>query len=104
MNINNKHLATLSSVGTHIYVDGGRICTSPQLDEEDAKYVDHRNAFIIDWCDYDSDWHESLSDEDRAVFNDYLEIAKRQTKHINPDKIRNISPKVILAHNININY
>ena len=104
MNINNKHLATLTSVGTHIYVDGGRILTAPQLDEEDTKYVDHRNSFIIDWSDYDSEWLESLSNEDRAVFNDYQEIAKRQTKDIDPDKIRNISPKVILAYNININY
>ena len=87
MNITGKHLATLTSVGTHIYVDGGRICTAPQLDEEDAKYADHRNAFIIDSNGYDAEWFESMSDEDRSVFNGYLEIAKRQTKNLTKSEI-----------------
>ena len=104
MNITLRHLATLDSVGTHIYVSGGRICTAPQLDEGETKYADHRNAFIIDHYPYHPDWLESLSNEDRAVFNDYQEIAKRQSRDIDPAKIRHISPKVILAYNINITY
>ena len=104
MNITLRHLATLDSVATHIYVTGGRICTAPQVDEGETKYVDHRNAFIIDWDDYDAEWLESLSNEDRAVFNDYKEIASRQTKDIDPAKIRHTSPKVILSYNINITY
>ena len=103
MNITLRHLATLDSVATHIYVSGGRICTASQLDEGETKYADHRNACIIDWNDYDAEWLESLSDEDRAVFNDYKEIAKRN-KFIDPAKIRHISPKVILAYNIDLKY
>ena len=104
MNITLRHLATLDSVATHIYVSGGRICTAPQLDEGKTKYADHGNALIIDWDDYDAEWLESLSNEDKAVFNDYQEIASRHTKDIDPAKIRHTSPKVILSYNINITY
>jgi hypothetical protein len=103
MNINNKHLATLDSVATHIYVCGGRILFSAQLDEIDIKYVDFHNQFLIDG-EIDDEWYDSLSHDDRVVFDDYRKIANRQNKDIDPNKIRNISPKMVLTHNININY
>lgn len=103
MNINKKHLATLDSVGTHIYVDGGRILTAPQLDEEDTLIADHQNAFAIGWDTYDIEFLESMSKRDRDLFDKYQYIAERQTKDICfVDVLMNHTPEMILAHNIRL--
>lgn len=100
MNINGKHLATLDSVATHIYVDGGRILFSAQLDEGDTKYVDFHNRFLIDG-EIDDEWYDSLSDEDRVTFCRYRRIQLAQTKDIRFTNIlKTFSPLEILVNKI----
>ena len=44
MNITGKHLATLDSVATHIFVDGGRILFSAQFDGTFEKVVKQKKV------------------------------------------------------------
>ena len=44
MNITGKHLATLDSVATHIFVDGGRILFSALLDGTFEKVVKQKKV------------------------------------------------------------
>jgi hypothetical protein len=109
MNITKKHLATLDSVATHIYVDGGRICFSAEIDwgnegwaDESTKYVDSHNSFLIDG-DIDEEWIDALSREDRVTFHRYRRIAKAQTKDIEFTHIlRTFAPIEIILNNIKL--
>jgi len=103
MNIDNKHLATLNSVATHIYVDGGRILFSAQLDEGDIKYVDSHNQFLIDG-EIDDEWLDSLSNEDRETFHNYRLLQLLQKKDItNIDVLRTFTPQQIIKNKLNLN-
>jgi hypothetical protein len=107
MNITKKHLATLNSVATHIYVDGGRILFSAEIDwgnegwaDENIKYVDSHNCFCIDG-EIDEEWIDALSREDRVTFHRYRRIAKAQTKDIRYTNIlKTFSPIEILINKI----
>ena len=111
MKIDKKHIVTLESVSTHIYVDGGRILFSAQLDEVETiantkvktKYVDFHNQFLIDG-EIDDEWYDSLSEEDRITFCRYRRIAKAQTKDIRYTNIlKTFSPLEILINKIALN-
>jgi len=105
MNITKKHLATLDSVSTHIYVDGGRILFSAEIDwgfegwaDENVKYVDRLNAFCIDG-EIDDEWYDSLSDEDRVTFCRYRRIQLAQTKDIRFTNILRTTPPISILVN-----
>lgn len=103
MNITKKHLATLDSVATHIYVDGGRILFSADLDDGDTKYVDYHNQFLIDG-EIDEEWEEALSLADRETFHYYRLLQLRQTKDItNIDVLKNFTPQQIIKNKLNLN-
>ena len=100
MIINNKLLATLDSVSTHIFVDGGRIQYSAKMDEAGMVLVDSRNRNLIDE-DYDQDWYDSMSEEDRVTFCRYRRIQLAQTKDIRFTNIlKTFSPLEILINKI----
>ena len=86
MNINNKHLETLESVATHIYLDGGRILFSTQLDEGNTKHVDFHNRLCIDG-EINGEWMDSLSEKDKTTFSQYRKVAMAHDKDLTKIKI-----------------
>lgn len=109
MNITKQHIVTLDSTATHIFVEGGRIHFSAEIDwgkegwaDENTKYVDSHNCFLIDG-EIDEEWYDSLSEEDRVTFCRYRRIAKAQTKDIRFTNIlKTFSPIEILLNKIKL--